>query len=149
MNARIAWCSGLILASALLSPVSADPATGLRAKLEESMSPGDAMDAKGKSAPAAKPAKSTAETRVFRFKSEKKAAFGEGSAMALVLEDALTGKTETVYVPNTDPAKYSPVAAVADPMKEIKPGDLVEVSHGPTERQDGRHVARQGRVRRR
>ena len=120
-------------------PASAEPAAGVKAKMEESMSPGgDAMDAKGKSGPAAKPAKSSAETRVFRFKGEKKASFGEAPALALVLEDALTGKSETIYVPNTDPAKYGPVAEVADAMKEIKPGDLVEVR---TDRQKGKTIA--------
>ena len=120
-------------------PASAEPAAGVKAKMEESMSPGgDAMDAKGKSGPAAKPAKSSAETRVFRFKGEKKASFGEAPALALVLEDALTGKSETIYVPNADPAKYGPVAEVADAMKEIKPGDLVEVR---TDRQKGKTIA--------
>ena len=139
MNARIAWCSGLIVASALLCASAwAEPAAGVKAKLEESMSPGDAMDAKDKPGTSAKAAKSTAESRIFRFKGEKKASLGEAPALALVLEDALTGKSETIYVPNADPAKYGPVAEVADAMKEIKPGDLVEVR---TDRQKGKTIA--------
>lgn len=138
MNARLARSSGWILASALLCAPAWGQATGLRDKLERQMGggsgSGDAMEA----GPGGRPAKSYADSRVYRFKSERKAAFGEGQAMALVMEDMLTGKSDTIYVPNTDPAKFTPIPAVADPMKEIKPGDLVQVS---TDRQKGRTVA--------
>src|SRR5688500_1001930 len=117
-----------MLASALLAaPAWANQATGLRDKLERQLGgaggSGDAMDARPGGAPAAKPAKSYAATRIYRFKAERKAAFGEWPAMALVMEDMLTGKSETVYVPNAEPTKFTPIAAVADAMKEIKPGD--------------------------
>jgi hypothetical protein len=98
---------------------------------------GGMMD--GKSKPAGKTDKpGEPETHVYRFKAEKKGSLGDAPAMMLVLEDMLTNKTETVYAANADPAKYGPVPAVADGMKDISAGDLVEVR---TERQRGRAVA--------
>jgi hypothetical protein len=126
--------------------IAAEPAAKVKAGLEakrdaagkpsESMDSMDSMDGKSKSS--AKSDKSEPETRVFRFKGEKKGSLGEAQATILSLEDMLTGKSENIPVANTDPKTFGPVAAVADAMKEISAGDLVEVR---TERQKGKAVA--------
>lgn len=84
--------------------------------------------------------------RIYRFKAEKKTGGAAGQQMSLVVEDPFTGKSESLLVLNNDPSKkeYDPITAVADVVKELKPGDLIEVE---TEKQKGRTtVARVARA---
>jgi hypothetical protein len=85
------------------------------------------------------PTATTPAPKIYHFKSEKKSAFGGGQAMSLMLEDALTGKVETLFVSNNDPngKEYDPNTAVASAVKELSPGDLIQIE---TEKQKGRQV---------
>jgi hypothetical protein len=79
----------------------------------------------------------TGAPKLYRFKGEKKGGLGDGQAMVLMLEDIFTGKSESLFVPNNDPAsaKVDPLTSVAAAVKELTPGTLVDVR---TERQKGR-----------
>jgi hypothetical protein len=80
-----------------------------------------------------------AKGRMYRFKGEKKMGGAAGQQMSLLVEDPFTGKSETLAVPNNDPTKkeYDPLTAVADVVKKLKPGDIIDVE---TEKQKGRAV---------
>lgn len=69
------------------------------------------------------------DAKIYLLKSQKKAKLAGAEVMSLVLQDVFTGKTQTMFVPNSDPKgrEYDPVAEIATAVEALEEGAPVEV----------------------
>jgi hypothetical protein len=121
-----------LLAVVAVSWLAAVPTTTAVAK--------DNKSAGGKFDVASDPgAAAAAKPRTYKFKATKKGALGGAQVMTLLVEDPFGGRSETLFVQNNsaDAKEYDPVSSVADAVKDMKPGTLIDVT---TEKQKGRNV---------
>ena len=82
----------------------------------------------GKSGRSSKNAKEP-QTKIYLLKTQKKGKLNGAEVMSLVLTDVFSGKTETMFVPNSDPKgrEYDPLPDVAAAVESIEEGAAVQV----------------------
>jgi hypothetical protein len=80
-----------------------------------------------------------AKPKTYKFKATKKGSLGGAQVMTLVVEDPFGGHSETLFVQNNsaDSKEYDPLTNVADAVKDLKPGTLIDVT---TDKLKGRSV---------
>ena len=79
--------------------------------------------------------------KVYLFKGEKRVKSAGGEMLTLLVSDAFTGKSETLYVPGNDPAskEYDPKTEIRELVEAgLEPGTPLDVT---TEKQKGRLMA--------
>jgi hypothetical protein len=80
----------------------------------------------------------TSKPQSWRFKSTKKGSLGGAQVMVLVVDNPFGGRGDALFVQNnSDSKEYDPLTSVADVVKDLKPGALIDVT---TEKQKGRVV---------
>lgn len=69
------------------------------------------------------------QAKIYFLKSQKKAKLNGAEVLSLVLQDVFTGKSETMFVPNSDPKgrEYDPLPDVAAVVEALEDGAPVEV----------------------
>jgi hypothetical protein len=84
--------------------------------------------AAGKSGKSAKNDKEPQE-KIYLLKTQKKAKLNGAEVLSLILQDVFTGKTETMFVPNSDPKgrEYDPLPDVAAAVEALEDGAPVKV----------------------
>ena len=105
-------------------------AAPVRAADEAMEAPAGETAAKGKAA-AKSSEKKKPVAKLYRYKGQKTSGSGAAKSTVLLLEDLVSGRSASVYVPDDD-------TTVTDAVKDLAPGTPIEVL---TERQKGRPTA--------
>lgn len=69
------------------------------------------------------------QAKIYLLKTQKKAKLNGAEVMSVVLQDVFSGKTQTMFVPNSDPKgrEYDPLPDVAAAVESIEEGAAVQV----------------------
>lgn len=69
------------------------------------------------------------QAKIYLLKTQKKAKLNGAEVMSVVLTDVFSGKTQTMFVPNSDPKgrEYDPLPDVAAAVESIEEGAAVQV----------------------
>jgi hypothetical protein len=98
-----------------------------------------AEEAGSKPAPAKEKEKAKAPPKYYRYKGQKTTGKDDARTLMVMVEDLVSGKSDSLAVQNTDPAsgKFDPVKSVVDFLKDLPVDSAIELK---TERVKGRPV---------
>lgn len=132
MNVRTLFTGSLLAVAAVSWSVTAPTLAK-----DDTGSTGKSKSSSGKFDISAEPV--TLKPKTYKFKSTKKGSLGPAQVMMLVLDDPFGGRGEALPVQNNsaDSKEYDPLTSVADAVKDMKPGTLIDVT---TEKQKGKSV---------
>jgi hypothetical protein len=130
--------TGSLLAVAAVSWLAAAAPTSAKDTGAAEKGSGKSKSATGKFDVSTDPG-AVAKPKTYKFKATKKGSLGGAQAMTLVVQDPFDGRSETLLVQNNsaDSKEYDPLTNVADAVKDLKPGTLIDVT---TDKLKGRSV---------
>jgi hypothetical protein len=137
VNVRTLFTGSLLLAITVVSWSAAGAAAAAAPAKDDGRPTGKGKSSTGKFDISAEPV--AAKPRTYKFKATKKGSLGGAQVMTLVLDDPFGGRGETLPVQNNsaDAREYDPLTSVAEAVRDLKPGTLIDVT---TEKQKGKNV---------